>query len=54
MVASVPVSNTGGWQSWTSVTVPAGGATGVHRLYVVFRSASAADFVNVNWFQFSR
>jgi hypothetical protein len=34
--------------------VPAGGATGVHRLYLVFRSASAADFVNVNWFQFSR
>ena len=54
LVASVPVSNTGGWQSWTSVTVPAGGATGVHRLYLVFRSASAADFVNVNWFQFSR
>jgi hypothetical protein len=28
--------------------------TGVHRVHLVFRSSSTADFVNVNWFQFSR
>jgi beta-glucosidase len=53
LVASQPASNTGGWQSWASRTVSAAGATGVHRLYLVFRSASTADFVNVNWFQFA-
>ncbi len=54
VVATVPVTPTGGWQNWTSVTVPAGGATGVHRLYLTFTGDTVADFVNVNWFQFGR
>jgi beta-glucosidase len=54
VVATVPVSPTGGWQSWATVTAPAGAATGVHRLYVTFTGSTAADFVNVNWFQFAR
>jgi beta-glucosidase len=54
IVAGVPVANTGGWQSWTTTTAGAAGATGVHRLYVVFRGATSADFVNLNWFQFAR
>lgn len=55
LIASVPVSNTGGWQAWTTrTTTLSATATGVHRLYLVFRSTSTADFVNVNWFQFSR
>ena len=56
LIATVPVSSTGGWQSWVSrtSTVQPAGVTGVHRLYLVFRSTSTADFVNVNWFQFSR
>jgi hypothetical protein len=54
LIASVPVSSTGGWQSWTSRTVALSGpATGVHRLYLVFSSPGTADFVNVNWFQFA-
>jgi beta-glucosidase len=54
VIASVPVSNTGGWQSWvspsTALTVA---ATGVHNVYVTF-TGSTADFVNVNWFQFAQ
>jgi beta-glucosidase len=53
VVATVTVTPTGGWQNWTSVTVAAGGATGVHRLYLTFTGATSADFVNVNWFQFA-
>jgi beta-glucosidase len=54
IVASVPVSNTGGWQSWTSrVTTLSASATGVHRLYLTF-TGTGGDFVNINWFQFSR
>jgi beta-glucosidase len=54
LIASVPVSNTGGWQTWTSraVTLSAS-ATGVHRLFLVFTGPSTSDFVNVNWFQFA-
>src|SRR6266542_1931342 len=54
VIATVTVNPTGGWQIWTSVTVPAGGATGVHRLYLTFHGNTSADFVNVNWFQFFR
>jgi len=57
LIASVPVSGTGGWQTWTSRTTtvtPGSTATGVHRLYLVFRSSGTADFVNLNWFQFAR
>jgi beta-glucosidase len=54
IVASVPVNNTGGWQSWTSqVTTLSGSATGAHRLYLTF-TGTGGDFVNINWFQFAR
>jgi beta-glucosidase len=52
VIASVAISNTGGWQSWGSVTTTlSGSATGVHTLFVTF-TGSGGDFVNVNWFQF--
>ncbi|GGM46445.1 beta-glucosidase [Longimycelium tulufanense] len=54
-IASVPVSNTGGWQNWTTIraeTTPQ--ISGTHRLYLVFHSPSGQDFVNVNWFRFTR
>lgn len=54
VVASTPISNTGGWQNWTSRTVAlTGQPTGVHRLYLVFTGPTSSDFVNVNWFQFA-
>jgi beta-glucosidase len=54
IIASVPISNTGGWQSWGSVTTNLSGtATGVHTLFITF-TGSGGDFVNINWFQFGR
>jgi beta-glucosidase len=54
IVASIPVSNTGGWQSWTSRTATlTGSATGPHQVVLTF-TGSGGDFVNVNWFQFAR
>src|SRR6266498_2542399 len=54
IIASVPVSSTGGWQSWTSaVTALSGTATGPHRIYLTFTGTAGADFTNVNWFQFT-
>jgi beta-glucosidase len=55
VVASVPVSNTGGWQTWVSTTVNlSGAATGVHTLFVTFTTSGAGDLVNLNWFQFAQ
>jgi glucosylceramidase len=50
-IASVTLSPTGGWQTWTTATGTVTGATGVHDLYVVF-TGSASGIANVNWFQF--
>lgn len=53
VIASVAVSNTGGWQSWQSRTASlTGSATGVHRLYATF-TGTGGDFVNLNWLQFT-
>ncbi|MDX3189600.1 beta-1,3-glucanase family protein [Streptomyces sp. MN03-5084-2B] len=54
VIAEIDFGNNGGWQQWQ--TVPANvvaPATGVHDLYLTF-SGSASDFVNVNWFTFTR
>ncbi|WP_030908584.1 beta-1,3-glucanase family protein [Streptomyces sp. NRRL F-5126] len=53
-VAEIDFANNGGWQNWQ--TVPANivaGATGVHDVYLVF-AGSSSDFVNVNWFTFTK
>ncbi|HSR99843.1 MAG TPA: glycoside hydrolase family 3 N-terminal domain-containing protein [Kofleriaceae bacterium] len=54
VIGSFNVSNTGGWQSWGSVTTNlTAQVTGVHTLFITF-SGPGGDFVNLNWFQFAR
>jgi glucosylceramidase len=54
VVGSVTIPVTGGWQTWTTATVTASGATGVHDLYMVFKAASGTTSLgNVNWFRFN-
>jgi len=51
-VASIAMSPTGGWQTWTTKTASMSTVTGVHTVYLRFTSSQAADFANINWFQF--
>jgi beta-glucosidase len=52
VIASVAISNTGGWQTWGSVTTTlASSVTGVHSVVITF-TGSGGEFVNLNWFQF--
>jgi beta-glucosidase len=54
IIASVAISNTGGWQTWGSVTTNlASSVTGVHTVFITFTGAGG-EFVNLNWFQFAR
>jgi beta-glucosidase len=54
ILASVAISNTGGWQVWGSVTTNlTSSVTGVHTVFITF-TGSGGDFVNLNWFQFAR
>ncbi|MEV7128965.1 beta-1,3-glucanase family protein [Streptomyces sp. NPDC093260] len=53
-IAEIDLGSTGGWQSWR--TVPANvtrSVTGVHDVYLTF-AESSTEFVNVNWFTFTR
>jgi hypothetical protein len=52
-VASFSIQNTGGWQSWTTVSANMSSIVmGIHAVYLTFASGQPADFVNVNWFTF--
>ncbi len=52
-VATGQVANTGGWQEWETRTWASTRAvTGRRRVFLVFKSDSPDDFVNVNWLQF--
>ena len=54
IIGSFSVANTGGWQTWGSVTTSlSSSVTGVHTVFVTF-TGPGGDFVNLNWFQFSR
>lgn len=51
LIGSVTITNTGGWQTWQTVTVPVSGASGLHNLYLVFQGTTSG-IGNLNWFQF--
>ena len=54
IIASVPISNTGGWQTWGSVvTTLSASVTGVHAVVITF-TGPGGEFANLNWFQFGR
>ncbi len=47
------VPNTGGWQTWTTVTCPVNGLTGTRDLYLRF-SGGSGYLLNANWWQFGQ
>ncbi|HUA39326.1 MAG TPA: carbohydrate-binding protein [Candidatus Sulfopaludibacter sp.] len=51
LISSVAITNTGGWQTWQTVTAPVSGANGRHNLYLVFHGTTSG-IGNLNWFQF--
>ena len=54
LLGSAPVSSTGGWQTWQTVTAElTGAAAGVQDIALVFTSEQGDNFVNLNWFELS-
>jgi hypothetical protein len=51
-VLSVPVANTGGWQSWITIPASLTRVSGVHAVYLTFTSSSGWEIGNINWFTF--
>jgi len=55
-VASITIPSTGGWETWqTTSPVNVSGASGIHDLYLVFKSPASGttSLGNLNWFQFN-
>ena len=51
LLATVPIANTGGYQTWQTTTIPVSStATGKHDLYMVLKGSGSIG--NVNFFQF--
>jgi hypothetical protein len=54
VLASIPVSSTGGWQAWVTTTaVATTHPTGAQTVFATMSSAQAGDFVNLNWLSFT-
>jgi cytochrome c len=53
LVGSAAVANTGGWQTWTNVTLPLDAPpAGTHELFLVFRNATNnGGLFNLNWLE---
>lgn len=52
-IGTVNVGNTGGWQTWSTVTGSASGASGVQDLYLVFAGTTTDYLFNLNHFVFT-
>lgn len=52
-IGTCNVANTGGWQSWATVTGTASGASGVQDLYLVFAGTTTDYLFNINHFVFT-
>lgn len=51
LAGTLPITNTGGWQTWTNKTCNISGASGIHNLYLKFTGGSGNLF-NINRFKF--
>lgn len=52
LIGNLTISNTGGWQTWETLSTNISSTTGVYDVYFVFTGDSGYLF-NVNWFEFS-
>ncbi|MGY0034692.1 carbohydrate-binding protein [Pedobacter sp. NJ-S-72] len=53
LLGSCEVKNTGGFQSWTTVSTTVKKTKGVHDIYFVFKG-SQGDLFNFNWWRFDK
>ena len=53
LIATIPVSNTGGNQTWVTDSVNLSAVTGTQNVFLVFKGAGAGYLFNINSFGFS-
>lgn len=53
LISTIDLSSNPDAQEWKTLTAPVSNVSGIHDLYLVFRSSSRFDIMNLNWFTFS-
>jgi hypothetical protein len=53
-IGTLPILNTGGWDAWRTQATDVSAVTGVHTVFLTFTSDAGDDFLNLNYFSFSR
>ena len=53
-VATIQVTNTGGWQNWRTATGAITPVTGLHTVFVTFANDAGDEFMNLNYFTLTR
>jgi pyruvate/2-oxoglutarate dehydrogenase complex dihydrolipoamide acyltransferase (E2) component len=53
-IGTLPILNTGGWDAWRTQATDVSAVTGVHTVFLTFASDAGDDFLNLNYFSFSR
>ncbi|MFI5930923.1 carbohydrate-binding protein [Actinoplanes sp. NPDC051494] len=53
-IGSLTIADTGGWQTWQTLTTTISPASGKHTLYLTFTASDGSDFANINFFAFGR
>ena len=54
IVASLPVSNTGGWETWQTKTTPVSNVAGTHDLYLLFKGKGDEPLFNFDHWMFNK
>ncbi|MCL6605712.1 MAG: carbohydrate-binding protein [Paenibacillus sp.] len=54
LIGTLPISNTGGENSWKTKTTSVSSATGVHDLYMVYKGSSTGNLFKVDSWQFEQ
>jgi hypothetical protein len=52
LIGTVVVPVTGDWQDWTTVTCSLSGASGTHKVYLVYTGGNGDYLFNVEWYAF--
>jgi len=53
LIGTCPIPNTGGWQTWQTISCAVSGVSGIRNLYLRFTGGTGYLF-NLNWWQFIR
>jgi len=54
LVGTLNVSSTGGAQVWKTLETDVSGATGIHRVYLVFTGTGTSSLFNIDYWQFTQ